>query len=81
MLCMSQLLVRNIEPALVRKLRRQAASAGISMEEAHRRLLRKALLDGEAGAEQDFLTYLQSIPGGGSIEFPRATDKPRGNLF
>jgi plasmid stability protein len=78
---MPQLLVRNLEPAVVRKLRHQAASAGVSMEEAHRRLLRKALLEGEAGSEQDFLSYLCSIPGDDAGEFSRSADKPRRNLF
>ncbi|MBW7894269.1 MAG: DNA-binding protein [Opitutaceae bacterium] len=78
---MPQLLVRNLEPAVVRKLRRQAAAAGLSMEEAHRRLLRKVLLEGEAGSAQDFLSYLRSIPGGDAGEFSRSADKPRRNLF
>lgn len=78
---MPQLLVRDIESAVVRKLRRQAASEGISMEEAHRRLLRKALLGGQNDPQQDFLSYLRAIPGGEAIEFPRAADKPRRNLL
>ena len=60
---MSQLLVRDLEPAIVQKLRSQAASLGISVEEAHRRLLRTALFG--------------DTPGPNDIEFPRSHEFPR----
>jgi plasmid stability protein len=41
---MAQLLVRNIAPSVVKKLRLKAARDGVSMEEEHRRILRGALL-------------------------------------
>ena len=74
---MSQLLVRGLEPAIVRKLRSQAASLGISVEEAHRRLLRAALFGDTPGPKDNFIAYLQSVPPGDDIEFPRAPDLPR----
>ena len=74
---MSQLLVRDLEPAIVRKLRSQAASLGISVEEAHRRLLRAALFGDTPGPKDNFVAYLRSIPAGDDIEFPRAPDLPR----
>jgi plasmid stability protein len=74
---MSQLLVRDLEPAIVRKLRSQAASLGISVEEAHRRLLRAALFGDTPGPKENFLAYLRSVPAGDDIEFPRAPDLPR----
>jgi len=40
---MPQLLVRDVEEAIVRKLKRRAALHGVSAEEEHRRLLREAL--------------------------------------
>jgi plasmid stability protein len=40
---MAQLLVRNIDDALVKKLKRRAAAHGVSTEEEHRRILREAL--------------------------------------
>jgi len=40
---MSQLLVRNLEETLVRKLKKMAAENGISAEEQHRRLLAEVL--------------------------------------
>ncbi|MDP3070777.1 MAG: hypothetical protein Q8N18_10835 [Opitutaceae bacterium] len=78
---MPQLLVRDIEPAVVKKLRRRAAAQGISMEEAHRQLLRTALVGNQAGPQEDFLAYLRSIPKSGAIPFPRAKDGPRPNEF
>lgn len=74
---MPQLLVRDIEPAVVKKLRSSAAAQGVSVEEAHRRLLRSTLLGDRAGPQRDFLDYLRCIPRGEEIEFPRATDLPR----
>jgi plasmid stability protein len=40
---MAQLLVRNVEPRLVKKLKTRAALHGVSAEEEHRRILREAL--------------------------------------
>jgi plasmid stability protein len=74
---MPQLLVRDLEPAVVNKLRRRAAELGVSMEETHRRLLRSALAGDHPGPQKDFLAYLCSIPPGGGSEFPRAADRPR----
>jgi len=74
---MSQLIVRKIEPVVVKKLRRSAAAQGVSVEEAHRRLLRAALLGDRAGPAGNFVDYLRSIPKSVAIEFPRAKDLPR----
>ncbi len=74
---MSQLLVRDLEPAIVRKLRSQAAAQGISVEEAHRRLLRAALFGDTPGPKNNFITYLRSVPPGDDIEFLRSQDLPR----
>ena len=59
---MPQLLVRDIEPAIVRKLRSQAAAMGISVEEAHRRLLRSALFGETPDPKDNFIDYLRSAP-------------------
>ena len=74
---MPQLLVRDIEPAVVKRLRSQAAAQGVSVEEAHRRVLRAALVGTRADPQKNFLDYLRSIPTKGAIKFPRATDLPR----
>ena len=74
---MPQLLVRHIEPAVLRKLRNRAAVQGVSVEEAHRRILRAALIGQQPGPKGSFIEYLCSIPAGGAIEFPRAKDRAR----
>ncbi len=40
---MAQLIVRKLEDKVVRKLKERAAEYGVSMEEAHRRILRETL--------------------------------------
>jgi len=58
---MPQLIVRQIEERVVRKLKERAGQDGISMEEAHRRILREALLGG-SGKKRSFKEYLLSMP-------------------
>jgi plasmid stability protein len=62
---MSQLLVRNIEPALVTKLKRRAARQGVSAEEVHRRILREALNRSDAAKPTliDYLLQGEVVPG------------------
>ena len=74
---MPQLLVRDIEPAVVRKLRSSAAAQGVSVEEAHRRLLRSALVGNNPGPKRNFIEYLRSIPQSEDVGFPRTSDLPR----
>lgn len=74
---MPQLLVRNIEPAVVKKLRSRAAAEGVSVEEAHRRVLRSALLGRTPGPDDNFIAYLRGIPASEAIAFPRSDDPPR----
>jgi len=74
---MPQLLVRGIEIAVLRKLRSSAAAQGVSVEEAHRRLLRSALIGNNPGPNRNFIEYLRSIPQGEDVEFPRTGDLPR----
>jgi plasmid stability protein len=40
---MTQLLVRNIESSVARRLKERAKSHGVSVEEEHRRILREAV--------------------------------------
>jgi plasmid stability protein len=72
---MPQLIVRKLENAVVRRLRSRAAAEGVSVEEAHRRVLRQALL-GEPSARKNFIEYLQAMP---DVDLPltRARDLPR----
>jgi plasmid stability protein len=72
-----QLLVRDIEPAVVKRLRSRAAAQGVSVEEAHRRLLRSALIGDKPGPQRNFIDYLRMIPHGGAIGVSRAAGRPR----
>jgi antitoxin FitA len=58
---MSQLIVRQIEEKVVKKLKEQAGQHGVSMEEEHRRILRAALV-GTAKKKPSFKEYLLSMP-------------------
>ncbi|MDH5289173.1 MAG: DNA-binding protein [Acidimicrobiia bacterium] len=61
---MAQLIVRNLDDDLVRRLKQRAAERGWSAEEEHRRILRDALRSGglgrrlaeipDAGTDDDF---------------------------
>lgn len=61
----------------MKKLRSSAAAQGVSVEEAHRRLLRSTLVGNRPGPQGNFVEYLRSIPQCEEIEFPRAADLPR----
>lgn len=64
---MPQLLVRQIEEKLVRKLKAQAGHHGVSMEEEHRRILRGALL-GRSKKKRSFKEFLLAMPNVGEDE-------------
>jgi plasmid stability protein len=73
---MAQLLVRDLEDAVVQALRRKAAEEGTSVEEAHRRILRLALLSKKP--EKDFKEFLLEMPEGGDDHvFERGRSQPR----
>ena len=73
---MAQLVVRNLEDNLVHRLKQRAAEQGISAEEEHRRILRRALL----GSEEEFpdlKALLLAMPDAGEDEdFARLRDLP-----
>ena len=58
---MPQLIVRQIEERVVKKLKEQAGQHGVSMEEEHRRILRQALL-GPPKKIRSFKEHLLSMP-------------------
>ena len=58
---MPQLLVRNIEEKVVRKLKESAGFHGVSTEEEHRRILRRALL-GSGAKSASLKEYLRQMP-------------------
>jgi antitoxin FitA len=73
---MAQLLVRDLEDAVVHALRQKAAEEGTSVEEAHRRILRLALLSKKS--KKSFKEFLLEMPGGGDESiFDRHRSQPR----
>lgn len=57
---MPQLIVRNLEEVVVRRLKKRAGEHGVSMEEEHRRILREALAPKRK--EISFKEFLMSMP-------------------
>jgi antitoxin FitA len=62
---MPQLIVRQIEEKVVKKLKEAAGQHGLSMEEEHRRILRRALL-GKSRKPLSFKDALLGMPDVGS---------------
>ncbi|MFZ5476557.1 MAG: FitA-like ribbon-helix-helix domain-containing protein [Myxococcota bacterium] len=73
---MAQLIVRNIDPAVVAALRERAARHGRSAEAEHRQILREVLLSDERA--EAFKAWLGSMPEvGEDTDFERRADLPR----
>jgi plasmid stability protein len=74
---MPQLIVRQIEEKVVKKLKQQAGAHGVSMEEEHRRILRESLL-GKAGKRTSFKEALLAMPNvGKDTDFERGPQLER----
>lgn len=70
---MAQLIVRNVDEALVRKLKQRAAAHGRSAEAEHRRILEDVLVHAES-----FKALIRSMPNvGRDDDFARRPDKRR----
>ena len=75
---MAQLIVRNLEEEVVRLLRLRAGQEGVSVEEAHRRLLRNVLIGKSAETPSSFKDYLLGMPDTGcDTVFQRSKEVPR----
>ncbi|MCP4677923.1 MAG: DNA-binding protein [Deltaproteobacteria bacterium] len=73
---MAQLIVRNIEESISKRLKKRAAANGVSMEEEHRRILRSALA--KELPRESFKEFLMSIPDAGSdADFQRIPQSQR----
>ena len=55
-----QLIVRKLDDAIVRRLKKRAGEHGVSMEEEHRRILREVLMP--EGEKPTFREFLMSMP-------------------
>jgi plasmid stability protein len=72
---MSQLIVRNVPPRIVKALKQRAARAGRSAEAEHRVILETALAPGRS--HRDFKTFLKAMPDLGPVRLRRARDVGR----
>ena len=72
---MSQLLVRQVSPRLVKALKQRAAKAGRSAEAEHRLILESALAN-QTG-HRDFKAFLLTMPAPGPLPLRRSKDGGR----
>jgi antitoxin FitA len=73
---MAQLIVRNLDENIVKRLRQRAAEKGRSMEAEHREILRDALL--KKGSPKSLKEHLLGMPNAGrDRNFARKRDKGR----
>jgi len=73
---MRQLVVRNVPPAVVARLKRRAAEHGRSAEAEHRKILEAALFDSAGG--RSFKALLAEMPNvGDDADFERSASKRR----
>jgi len=74
---MGQLIVRNLDKAIILALKRRAARNNRSAEAEHREILRAALADEATG--RSFLALLREMPDvGDDADFAAARELPRG---
>lgn len=69
---MAQLIVRNLDEAVVRALKQRAAAHGRSAEEEHRKLLEQALLRQPRRSLKDLLGAIPPV--GDDDDFARVDD-------
>lgn len=72
---MRQLIVRNLDDDLVRRLKIRAAERGHSAEEEHRDILRQALIPTAQASLQDHLMAMPDV--GYDADFERIDDAGR----
>lgn len=68
---MAQLIVRNVEDAVVRALKVRAAQKGRSAEAEHRELLRQALLKAPARSLKELLRSMPDVGADSDFAPPR----------
>ncbi len=75
--CMAQLVVRDLEAEFVQRLKQRAVEHGVSAEEEHRRILRRALSQPE-DEFPDLKALLLAMPDAGDdADFERLREFPR----
>jgi plasmid stability protein len=75
----ANLIVRNVEDEVVQALKAQSGKHGVSAEEEHRRILRRALLKPR---QKSFAEALSEIPDvGQDADFARVQDDQKNDVF
>ena len=70
---MAELTIRGVEPEIVQQLTKLAEQHQRSVEEEHKAILRKALIEANSQASMTFESFLASIPDVGcDMDFSRA---------
>jgi plasmid stability protein len=72
---MPQILIRQLDGAVVRKLRAKAAAEGVSVEEEARRILRRSLVSDVPA--MPLIDFLRTMPDVDDRIFRRPKRKPR----
>lgn len=76
---MADLIVRNIDDAIVKALQQRASQHGVSAEAEHRKILEQVLLN---PSKKSFAEILSQIPNVGMDEdFDRVDDDPANHVF
>jgi antitoxin FitA len=76
---MANLIVRNIDEAIVKALKTRASQHGISAEAEHRKILEQVLLKPQ---RKSFVEVLNQIPDvGNDSDFERVQDDRASNVF
>lgn len=76
---MANLIVRNIDEAIVKALKRRASQHGVSAEAEHRKILEQALMH---PPKKSFAEVLSLIPDvGDDSDFERVQDDGVSNVF
>lgn len=76
---MANLIVRNIDEAVVQALKRRASQHGISAEAEHRKILQQALLQPQKKSFAEVLSLIPNV--GNDSDFERVQNDTASNIF
>ncbi|HEY9648808.1 MAG TPA: hypothetical protein V6C88_20680 [Chroococcidiopsis sp.] len=76
---MANLIVRNIDEAIVRALKKRASQHGVSAEAEHRKILEQALLQPQRKSFAEVLSQIPSV--GDDADFERVQDDTADQIF
>lgn len=76
---MASLLVRNIDEAIVKALKKRASQHGVSAEAEHRKILEQALIQPQRKSFADVLSQIPDV--GDDSDFERVQDDTARQVF